>query len=226
MNDPFKNRILIVEDDVKIRGELAALLEKYGYGCIFPDGFEDVARFALESGCHLVLLDINLPHFDGFHVCREIRKASDVPVMVVTSRDSEVDELMSMHLGADDFITKPYNTQILLARIEALLKRAYRQEPAGEISHGGVVLEPGRSEVSYGGKTAELTKNELRILHMLMKNAGRIVSRDDLIGDLWQSDEFVDDNTLTVNVNRLRGKLAEIGAADFISTRRGQGYLV
>ncbi len=217
--------IFIVEDDANIRGELAALLTRFGYGSKCAEDFKNVATEALRSGCHVVLLDINLPYFDGFHVCREIRAASDIPVIIVTSRDSEVDELMSMHLGADDFITKPYNTQILLARIESVIRRAYRAETR-ELSHKGVSLDISRSEAAREGKSVELTKNEARILDILMRNAGSIVSRDDIMNELWQSSEFIDDNTLTVNVNRLRAKLAEIGAQDYLVTRRGQGYMI
>jgi len=218
-------KIFLVEDDPKICGELKTLLEKYGYECCCAVHFQDVAEEVVQSGCHLVLLDINLPYYDGFHVCRELRRVSEVPVIMVTSRDTEMDELMGMNLGADDFITKPYNTHILLARIEAVLGRAYRQ-PASEITHGGVTLDLAGGTVCHEGNTVELTKNELRILHMLMKNAGKIVSRDELMGDLWQTDEFVDDNTLTVNITRLRSRLAEIGVRDFLVTRRGQGYMV
>lgn len=217
--------IFIVEDDANIRAELAALLTRFGYGSKCTEDFKNVADEALRSGCHVVLLDINLPYFDGFHVCREIRAKSDIPVIIVTSRDSEVDELMSMHLGADDFITKPYNTQILLARIESVIRRAYRAE-ARELAHKGVSLDLARSEAVHKGSSVELTKNEARILGILMRNAGSIVSRDDIMNELWQSSEFIDDNTLTVNVNRLRARLAEIGVEDFLITRRGQGYMV
>jgi DNA-binding response OmpR family regulator len=219
-------QIYLVEDDVRIRGELKTLLEKYGYGCIWSDDFKNIADDILCSGCHLVLLDINLPYFDGFHVCREIRKQSSIPIIVVTSRDTESDELMSMNLGADDFVTKPYNTQILLARIESLLKRVYNQDRAAEVTHNGITLYSSRSMVSYNGTEIELTKNELRILDTLMRRPGEIVSRDELIENLWQSGDYIDDNTLTVNVTRLRNKLADIGAKDYIVTRRGQGYMV
>ncbi len=217
--------IFIVEDDAKIRGELASLLTRFGYGCKWTEDFKNVADEILNSSCHVVLLDINLPYFDGFHVCREIRAKSDIPVIIVTSRDSEVDELMSMHLGADDFITKPYNTQILLARLESIIRRVYKAE-ARELSCRGVSLDIARSEAAHEGRSVELTKNEARILGILMRNAGSIVSRDDIMNELWQSSEFIDDNTLTVNVNRLRARLAEIGVEDFLVTRRGQGYMV
>ena len=219
-------KIFIVEDDAKIRTELKRLLEKYGYDCITAEDFAHISTLVLQAKPHLVLLDINLPQFDGYQVCREIRAQSSLPIIIVTSRDSEMDELMSMNLGADDFITKPYHTQILLARISSVLKRSYQKEAALTIEHHGVVLDVSKSMVSHEENQAELTKNELRILHLLMENKGKILSRDDLMNDLWQSDEFVDDNTLTVNINRLRKKLEGIGVTDFLLTRRGQGYLV
>lgn len=224
MHNSYK--IFIVEDDVKIRTELKILLEKYGYICAVTDDFEQVTATVLQAKPHLVLLDINLPQFDGYQICREIRAQSGLPIIIVTSRDSEMDELMSMNLGADDFITKPYHTQILLARISSVLKRSYQNETSLTMEHNGVVLDLSKSTVSHGSNQAELTKNELRILHLLMENKGKILSRDDLMNDLWQSDEFVDDNTLTVNINRLRKKLEGIGVTDFLLTRRGQGYLV
>jgi DNA-binding response OmpR family regulator len=219
-------KIFLVEDDAKIRTELKRLLGKYGYDCVTTEDFAHVTTLVLQAKPHLVLLDINLPQFDGYQVCREIRAQSTLPIIIVTSRDSELDELMSMNLGADDFITKPYNTQILLARIASVLKRSYQNEVSLILEHNGVVLDLSKSMVFHGKNQAELTKNELRILHLLMENKGKILSRDDLMNDLWQSDEFVDDNTLTVNINRLRKKLEGIGVTDFLLTRRGQGYLV
>ncbi len=219
-------RIFIIEDDVKIRNELKAFLEKYGYECMASDGFDNVVDDALISKSHLILLDINLPLYDGYHICREIRRSSDVPIIMVTSRDSDSDELMSMTLGADDFITKPYNTQVLLAHIQSVLKRAYHTESSKTIEHKGVVLDVSKSLVRFKDRQVDLTKNELRILYILMDNRDTIISRDDIMSDLWQSDEFVDDNTLTVNINRLRKKLEGIGIEDFLVTKRGQGYMV
>lgn len=218
--------IFIVEDDPRLRSELALLLTRYGYACAQAEGFDDMPGQVLASGAQLVLLDINLPKFDGYHVCRALRAVSDLPIIVVTSRATEMDELMSMNLGADDFLTKPYNTDILLARISRLLSRAYPAAPSPTLSRKGLTLDLGRSTAAYGGRESELTRNECRILHLLLKNPGQIVGRDALMNELWQSDEFVDDNTLTVNVNRLRKKLEALGAGDFLSTRRGMGYLV
>lgn len=220
-------KIMIVEDHPKIRDELSALLQRYGYETCAPTVFDHIVEDILQANADLILLDINLPLYDGYYICREIRKASAIPIIIVTSRDSEVDELMSMNLGADDFITKPYNTQILLAHISSVLKRSYRSpEEAAELSWKGVVLSLSRSIARCGAKEAELSKNETRILHLLIRNRDAIVSRDAIMNELWQSNEFVDDNTLTVNINRLRKKLAEIGAPDYIVTKRGQGYTV
>ena len=217
-------KILIIEDDETIRRELKSLLEKYEYSVATTDDFHGVVDFTLRENPHLVLLDVNLPVYDGYHICRELRKVTKIPIIVVTSRDSDVDELMSMNLGADDFITKPYNTQILLARISALLNRVYNTDTTNTLSFAGMVLDIGKSVLSGPAGSAELTKNELRIMQVLMKNKDSITSRDDIMNELWQSNEFVDDNTLTVNINRLRKKLTEIGVEDVLKTKRGQGY--
>ena len=219
-------KIIIIEDDVKIRDELSQFLNKYGYETYVPKSFENLVNDVLAANAHLILLDINLPIYDGYYFCREIRKASAIPIIIVTSRDSEVDELMSMNLGADDFVTKPYNTQILLARISSILKRVYSTDISQEITYKGISLDTSKSIVGFEGREAELTKNEVRILNLLMKNSGKIISRDEIMNTLWQSNEFVDDNTLTVNINRLRKKLEDIGISDFLITKRGQGYLV
>lgn len=155
-----------------------------------------------------------------------IREKSEVPIIVVTSRDSEMDELMSMNLGADDFVTKPYNTQILLARISAMLKRTRKEEVENSVQYHGLKLQLNNSTVVYENQVIELSKNEMRILYTLLQNKGKIVSRDHLMETLWQSNEFIDDNTLTVNVNRVRKKLESAGLKDFIKTKRGQGYMV
>ena len=218
-------KILIIEDDMVIRTELKTLLEKYGYKTSITEDFRNVVDFVYNDKSQLVLLDINLPVYDGYHICREIRKQSKVPIIVVTSRDSDMDELMSMNLGADDFITKPYNTQILLARISAILGRTYDDKKT-EFVCGDIVIDIGKSTVKYKSNIIELTKNELKILALLIQNKNTITSRDEIMNELWQSDEFVDDNTLTVNINRLRKKLDEIGAVNLLQTKRGQGYLL
>ncbi|MDR2295893.1 MAG: response regulator transcription factor [Clostridiales Family XIII bacterium] len=216
--------ILIVEDDKILRRELGTLLEKHGYGVITTDDFAHIVEFALAQNPQLILLDLNLPFHDGHYLCRELRKQSKIPIIVVTSSDSEMDELMSLNLGADQFVTKPYNTRILLAKISALMNRVYDMGASGPLRFGELALDAGRGTIFYRGNSAELTRNELRILRILMENQGKIVSRDDIMIALWQSDAFVDDNTLTVNINRLRRKLDTLGAKELLKTRRGQGY--
>lgn len=219
-------RIMIIEDDPKIRQELSEFLNRYGYDPVFPDSFEHITTSILANPPDLILLDINLPVYDGYYICREIRKQSDVPIIIVTSRDSEFDELMSMNLGADDYITKPYNTQILLARIASVLKRANPSSGSTTMSHNGLTLDLSRSVIQSAIGETELTKNEVGILRLLLSHQNEIVSREAIMNALWQSDAFVDDNTLTVNINRLRRKISEIGLKDYLVTKRGQGYMV
>ena len=212
---PF--HIFLVEDEPAIRVQLTALLERSGYVCTAPDRFEGVAEEILASGAQLVLLDLNLPGCDGQEICADLRRAAPrLPIMVVTSRDNPLDELMSVQLGADDFLTKPYHPQILLARMARLLQRSYPAENSPRLRRGELELDLGRSLL--------LTRNEARILQRLMTGEGDIVSRSALMDALWQSDAFVDDNTLTVNVTRLRRKLEELGLTDCLRTRQGQGY--
>lgn len=219
-------KIIIIEDAETIREELSIFLSKYGYEVDAPDRFENILEHVRKASADLILLDINLPYFDGYHICREIRKNSDIPIIIVTSRNSEVDELMSMNLGADDFITKPYNTQILLARIAAVLKRTSKSSSTEELRYREMELNLANACITFKGKNEQLTKNELKVLSYLIKNKGNIVSRDELMEYLWDSNVFIDDNTLSVNVTRLRKKLEEIGVADVIETRRGLGYIM
>ena len=219
-------KIFIIEDEEKIRVELSEFLNRYDYEVSYSTNFENIVNIALKENPHVILLDINLPYYDGYYICREIRKNSNVPIIVVTSRNSEIDELMSMNLGADDFITKPYNTQILLARISSIIRRTYQNLEAETFEFNGLKYNMSTSEMSFKDNKIELTKNESRILYTLMKSKGKIVSRNDLMKSLWQNDEFVDDNTLTVNINRLRKKIDGIGAEGYLQTKRGQGYIL
>ena len=212
-------KIIIVEDTEKIRNELKEFLSKYGYDVKVPKDFKNIINYIFEENPDLILLDINLPVFDGYYICREIRSKSDVPIIIVTSRDSEMDELMSMNLGADDFITKPYNTQILLARISSILRRV-NSSSSQLLMHNGLNLNLSSGSISYNNNISELTKNELKILNYLILNKEKIVSRDELMEYLWSSEAYVDDNTLSVNVTRLRKKLEEIGLKNVIETRR------
>lgn len=219
--------IMIVEDNEQLQKEISNLLINNGYSVIKVSAFKNIPKLINENNPHLILLDINLPYDDGFKICTEIRSFSSIPIIFVTSRNTNIDELMSITLGGDDFITKPYNTQILLARINALLKRAYPNEKSMDIiEYNGIRLNILSSKIEYDGKNVELTKNELKILHYLLINRGKIVSRVDIMEYLWDSALFVNDNTLTVNITRIRNKCEDIGVKDFIKTKRGQGYII
>ena len=220
-------KILVVEDDHQIQQELVLLLQRNGFEAQALTSFESVPQQIIAAHPDLVLLDLNLPGIDGQQICREVRQLSNVPIIVVTSRNTDLDELMVLSLGADDFIAKPYNTQILLMHITSVLRRANSDVTTGtKLSHTGVTLDSSSCKVSANQKSVELTKNELRILSLLMQNAGTVVSRQRIQEELWQSDEFVDDNTLTVNISHLRNTLASIGVEDFVMTRRGLGYVI
>ncbi len=204
------SKILIVEDDEKLRKELKIFLEKN-----------------VKENADLILLDINLPYTDGEYICKEIRKVSNLPIIMVTSRNSEIDELISLNNGADQYVVKPYNVQILLAKIAGLLKRTQNTEGnPNKINCDDFILNISKSCIEIGDEQKELTKNELKILHYLALKKGQIVSRDEIINYLWDSESFIDDNTLTVNMTRLRTKLDEIGLQDRIETKRGQGYML
>ena len=218
-------KILIVEDDKKIRKELEEFLNKHGFLAKGLEKFDNTIQDILDENADLVLLDINLPYIDGEFVCKEVRKTSNVPIIMVTSRDNEIDELMSLYGGADQYVTKPYNIQILLAKINGLLKRNQKQE-IQKINCDDFDLNIAERVIEKDDKKIELTKNEYSILYYLAKNKGKVVSRDEIMDYLWESEEFIDDNTLSVNIKRLRNKLEELGLVDRIQTRRGQGYLL
>ena len=218
-------QIMIIEDDPAIREELTLLLENEGYTPLAITEFADVPGQAAQERPDLILLDIGLPGQDGFSLCAALRKAVPAPVIFVTSRDAGVDEVRALSLGGDDYITKPYSVPVLLARIKAVLRRSGGgAEQADLLEAGELRLSLTKGSVSSGGKAAELSRNELQILACLMTHAGQIVSRADLIDVLWDNQIYIDDNTLSVNMTRLRGKLAEIGLPDAIKTRRGMGY--
>ena len=220
-------KILIVEDDKKLRKELETFLNKHGFIVKGLEKFDNTIEDILDENADLVLLDINLPYADGEFVCREVRKTSDVPIIMVTSRDNEIDELMSLNYGADQYVTKPYNIQILLAKINGLLKRNQKQEKGiQEIDCDGFSLNIAERVIKKGDRKIELTKNEYNILYYFSINKKKLVSRDEIMDYLWESEEFIDDNTLSVNIKRLRGKLEELGLVDRIETRRGQGYIL
>ena len=219
-------RVCVIEDDAAVRGQLVELLRHAGHEPVCVERFSGVAADVLALSPDLVLLDLGLPGTDGQYVAREIRQRSTLPIMVLTSRASELDELMSLSLGADAFLAKPYNGQILLAHIDAILRRSLSAGQGRSVQWRGVTLDLSRSVASAGERSCELTKNELRILELLMRREGGIVSREELMEALWNSDAFVDDNTLPVNMNRLRQTLARIDVRDYVLTHRGQGYSV
>ena len=217
-------KILIIEDDAELREELKILLDKNGYEGIVTEHFDNLLSEIADSNADLILLDINLPYVDGENLLRQLRKKSDVPVIMVTSRNTEIDEVLCMSYGADDFIAKPYNPSILLLHIEAIFKRMGGGRNILEMNH--LKLDTAKGVFIVDGEETELSKNEMKILGYLLENKGRIVSRDELISYLWDNEEFVDDNTLTVNINRVRKKLENQGLVDIIKTKRGQGYII
>lgn len=221
------SKILIVEDDKKLREELKIFIEKHGYNVEMLEKFDNTIEDSLNVKPDLILLDINLPYVDGEYICKEIRKVSNVPIIIVTSRDNELDELLSINNGADQYVTKPYNIQILLAKIERLLKRSYNSNVGQDkINCGNFILNISKSTIEKENNSLELTKNELKILYFLVLNKEKIVSRNEIMDYLWDSESFVDDNTLTVNINRLRTKLEEVGLQGIIETKRGLGYIL
>ncbi len=221
------SKILIIEDDEKLRKELEIFLNKNGYEATSLENFENPVKDAIEINSDLILLDINLPNIDGEYILKEIRKVSNVPIIMITSKDNELDELISLNYGADQYVTKPFNLQILLAKIAGLLRRSKLTDTnQNKIDCQDFILNVSKSMLEKGNTQIELTKNELKILYFLVSKRGQIVSREEIINYLWESESFIDDNTLTVNMKRLRTKLEEVELQDLIETRRGQGYLL
>ena len=219
-------KILIIEDDEKLREELKIFLNKNGYEATTLTTFDNTIQEILKRKPDLILLDINLPNTDGEYICKEIRKQSNMPIIIVTSRDNELDELLSINNGADHYITKPFNIQILLAKIGSLLRRTSMQEVNDKIDVKDFILNTSNNTIEKDGKIIELTKNEYKILKFLVQNRGKIVSREDIMECLWESESFIDDNTLTVNITRLRNKLEELELKELLETKRGQGYIL
>jgi len=220
-------RIFIVEDDGVIAGAVQRHLEGWGYQAACARRFDAVLEEFLAFDPQLVLLDISLPFFNGYHWCQEIRKVSRVPILFLTSASDNVNVVMAMQMGGDDLLAKPFDLQVLSAKVQAMLRRAYDFGTAPALlSCGGAVLNLGNGVLTVEGQRVELTKNEGRLLQLLLEKKGQTVSRDAMMTALWESDSFVDENTLSVNVNRLRRKLEAAGLPDFIRTRKGAGYLV
>ncbi len=213
--------IAIIEDDKSLREELKKTLTNNGYDVLLV---EDYSNLSSIMTANLLLLDIQLPNANGIYLLKEIRKQSNLPILMVTSRNTEMDELICMSYGADDYITKPYNPQILLLRIEAVLKRLHFTPQV--YTYENIHLNPAKGVIETEKGEITLSKNELRIFLYLLEHVGNIVSREEIMRYLWDSEEFIDDNTLTVNINRLRNRLEDAGLKDVIETRRGQGYLL
>ena len=211
----------------RLRKTLVSHLRKWGYEAECVDDFKNILEKFAQYNPQLVILDIMLPFFNGFHWCQEIRKISKVPIVFLSSANENMNIVMAMNMGGDEFIEKPFDLNVVTAKVQAVLRRAYSfQGSANVLEYHGMLLNLNDASVTYMGQKLELTKNEFRILQMLLESSGKIVSRDLIITSLWESDEFIDDNTLTVNVSRLRKKLEEIGMDDMIRTKKGIGYMV
>ncbi len=220
-------QILLIEDDQLIFEMIKERFIQWSFDVVRPDDFQKVMSVFIEQKPQLVIIDIQLPSYDGFHWCREIRHISKVPIIFLSSRDHPMDMIMAMQMGADDFVQKPFNMDVLLAKVQALLRRTYDyQEEKLDVSNwNGAIIDFAKSEVRKQDRLVELTKNELFILRILLNSVDAIVSRDELMRELWDDERFVNDNTLSVNVNRLRLKLEEIGLNEVILTKKGLGYM-
>ena len=219
------HKILLVEDDEVIRQQVKKILEQWEYEVVLVEDFMEVLSLFVKEEPHLVLMDIGLPLFNGYHWCQEIRKVSKVPIMFLSSRDQAMDIVMAINMGGDDFVTKPFDLNVLLAKIQGLLRRSYEfGKDQSLLEYMGVILNLKAMDLVYQGEVVSLTKNEFQILQVLFERSGNIVSREDLMKELWNSDFFIDDNTLSVNVARLRKKLEAVGLKDFIETKKGVGY--
>ncbi|GAA0771486.1 response regulator transcription factor [Clostridium subterminale] len=219
--------ILLVEDDLDLSKVLSSSLNKWGFEVNLIENFDSILKEFIEKEPQLLIMDVNLPYYDGFYWCKKIREISKVPIIFLSSRDSNMDLIMGINNGGDDYITKPFSIEVLITKINALLRRTY--DYAGSesiIYYNDAVLDIEKCTFKYGNNTIELTKNEIKILSVLIKNREKVVSRDKLMMSLWNDDEFVSDNTLTVNITRLRNKIKEIGLDDFIKTKKGIGYMV
>ena len=224
----MKYRVFIAEDDKAIAAAVKSQCENWDLAATCVENFHHVLEEFVAFKPHLVLLDIGLPCFNGYHWCSEIRKISKVPIIFLSSAADNMNIVMAMNMGGDDFIAKPFDQSVLMAKIHALLRRAYdfRSEVSDVLAHRGAVLDVNARTLIYEGEEIELSKNEYRILLILLESKGKVVSRSRLMEGLWQTDCFVDDNTLTVNINRLRKRLEGIGLKDFITTKFGEGYLI
>ncbi|MBW8349849.1 response regulator transcription factor [Bacillus sp. IITD106] len=219
-------KVLIIEDDHKLRTLMGQYLAKWNFQPVLVEDFERIDQIAVQENPHIILLDINLPGNDGFYWCSKLRQLSDVPIIFISSRSESMDIVIAMNMGGDDYIQKPFSLEVLVAKMSAVLRRSSSIVEKDILVVGELTLNLQNAFVEFKGKKASLTKNEFQILYLLMKKAGQIVSRDEIMRALWEDEQFIDDNTLTVNVNRLRKKLEEIGVEDAITTKKRQGYLL
>jgi len=220
-------KIMIIEDDPTIASLLSDNLGRWGFAAVRAEDFNKIIEEFISCKPHLILLDISLPFFNGYYWCSEIRKISSVPIMFLSSRTDNMDVVMAMNMGGDDYITKPFSLDILIAKIQAILRRTYMLAGDTQVLEAkGVILNISTAELVFGDSRIELTKNEFKILQLLMEQKNHVISRDQIMKRLWDSDSFIDDNTLTVNINRLRKKLEEAGIDDLISTKKGVGYMI
>lgn len=222
-----KYKILIVEDDNTIAGKIKSHLEKWAYDVYIAENFSDILKEVSDFSPDLILLDITLPYYNGFYWCTEIRKLFKIPIIFISSANDNMNIVMAMDMGGDDFIAKPFDLTVLTAKVGAIIRRSYSY--AGQVNvieKDGAILNLLDGTLSYNGKKAEFSKNEFQILALLMENEGSVVSRDAIMMNLWDSDNFIDDNTLTVNVTRIRKKLKDIGLEDFVKTKKGIGYMI
>ena len=223
-------RICMVEDDEKLNELLSGQLRRFGYDVISVHDFEQVDREVLASGAHLVLLDINLPQFDGFYWCRRIRLESKAPILFISARSGDMDQVFALESGGDDYLTKPFHPEVLLAKVRALLRRAYGEYAPEDnahvdaLEHQGLALDPHRHVARHGEGTVALSATEAGLLRLLLQAQGRVVSREEMLAAIWDDEQFVDDNTLSVNMARVRRRLEELGLPDAVLTVRGQGY--
>lgn len=220
-------RIMIIEDDLTIAKTMKDYLSRWNYDVVYLKSFKDITEQVVRFDPQLILLDIMLPYYNGFHWCTEIRKISKVPIIFISSASDNMNIVMAMNMGGDDFIKKPFDLEVLIAKVRALLRRTYSfQGQVNYLQHKGVFLNLSDTTLAYKDKKIEMTKNEYKILQILMENIGRVVLREEIMQRLWENDNYIDDNTLTVNINRLRKKLNEMGLDDFIKTKKGLGYMV
>jgi len=220
-------KVLVVEDDLVIARTLTAHLVKWGYEVVDVTDFKEVLSIFIQFQPHLVLMDISLPFFNGYYWCTQIRNISKVPLIFLSSMSDNMNIVMAINMGGDDFIAKPYDLNVVTAKVQAMLRRTYSfGEQTNIIEHNGGILNLNENTFVFENAKVELTKNEFKILQHLMENVGKVVSRDSIIEKLWENESFIDDNTLTVNITRLRKRLEEVGISDYISTKKGIGYII